>query len=423
MRVARAIARSLSSALTSPRTARTLAPLLFALTSRNAADREMTLHRTRSILTVRLDEIGDVVLTSPFLRELRCNAPQAWITLIVKPEIKALVELCPYVNEVLTFDSHAAPRFKQLRLHARALGLTSKALWRRHFDLAILPRWDVDYYHSTFLAYFSGAACRAGYSEKISELKQRQNSGFDSLLTHVLDDRAPKHEVERNLNVLRFLGAAVKEDQLELWLGPEDRAFAEQMLASLGIRDSDLLLACAPGAGAAKRRWPIERFIDLGRRILRDFDLHVVVVGGADDRKLGSRLQQELGARVINLAGEATLRQTAAVLERTQLMVTNDAGPMHLAAAAGSSVVEISCHPRNGATSHANSPTRFRPWGVPHVVLQPERAAAPCQEACEAPETHCILGIEVECVEHAVRSLLSSKTRTAASCVGARHDQ
>lgn len=417
------IGRRISARLTSPRASRLLGETTFRITGHRPASAQPDLRRAKGILIVRPDEVGDVVLTSPFFGELRRNAPQAWITLIVKPEIKGLVELCPYVNEVLAFDWHVAPGFEQLRLHARALALAKRALWRRRFDLAILPRWDVDYYHATFLAYFSGAVCRVGYSEDVLPLKRQSNAGFDRLLTHGLDDRVPKHEVERNLDVLRFLGGTVEEDRLELWLSEEDRTFAAQTLAFRGQRNGELLIACSPGAGAAKRRWPIERFIDLGRHVLREFDSRVVVVGAADDRELGSRLQKELGTKVINLAGEATLRQTAAVLEHTRLMISNDAGPMHLAAAAGNPVVEISCHPRNGAASHANSPARFRPWGVPHVVLQPERAAAPCDDACEASEAHCILGVEVDRAEQAVRSLLSSKIRTAATSVGAHHDQ
>lgn len=109
-----------------------------------------------------------------------------------------------------------------------------------------------------------------------------------------------------------------------------------------------------------------------------------------------------MATRLIDIVGKSTLRQTGAVLKRCHLYVGNDAGPMHLAAAASLSVIEISCHPLGGSPFHSNSPSRFRPWGVPHVVLQPEEASHPCSVACSVGSPHCILNISVEQVKDAV---------------------
>ncbi len=82
-----------------------------------------------------------------------------------------------------------------------------------------------------------------------------------------------------------------------------------------------------------------------------------------------------------------------------------------LAAAAGSAVVEISCHPRTGDTGRSNSPARLHPWGILHVVIQPENATDPCRDFCESREPHCILGVETGEVWAAARRLLSAGTR------------
>lgn len=406
---AAAIARKAGARSTSPRTTRSLGEVAFWLAGRRAGHPEPELSRARSILVVRLDEIGDLILTAPFLRELRRNAPEARITLVVKPATRNLVEFCPYVNEVLAFDWLAPGRLSRFRLHARALALARSNLWPRRFELAILPRWDADYYHATFVAYFSGAPLRIGYSERVNAQKRRLNAGFDRLLTQALDDRTTKHEVERNLDVLRFLGCVVEDDRLELWLKEEDSAYAEKTLTSQGVHTGDLLFALAPGAGAAKRCWPLERWVQLGHRLLKELHARFVLVGGEGERELGAHLANELGRSVINLMGRATLRQTAAVLQRCQLTISNDAGPMHIAAAAGNAVVEICCHPQGGAPEHANSPARFGPWRVPHVVLQPDQGTEPCQEACEAEDAHCILRVDVECVRRAVRTLAANR--------------
>jgi heptosyltransferase-2 len=381
------------------------------------ADKEISLKSARAILVVRLGEIGDTVLATPFLREIRRNAPAAWIALVVGPQVVNLVELSPYVDELLTFDWRVSGQEPELERHSRAIYLAATRLWGRRFDFALLPRWDVDYYHATYLAYFSGASRRVGYSEHVFQRKQHLNAGLDRLLTDVIDHRGAKHEVERNLDVLRFLGANVSDDRLEMWLDNGDRSFAREVCAGGGVGPHGLVIAFAPGAGALKRRWPIERFVELGRALVREYDARLVAVGGPEDRQLGGQLQSALGPAIIDLAGRTTLRETAAVLERCRLAVASDSAPMHLAAAVGTAVVEISCHPRAGDTEHANSPVRLHPWGVPHVVVQPEHATDPCRDSCESSEPHCILGVETGKVWAAARSLLAAGARvgTAAS--------
>jgi heptosyltransferase-2 len=81
---------------------------------------------------------------------------------------------------------------------------------------------------------------------------------------------------------------------------------------------------------------------------------------------------------------------------------------MHVGAAAGVPVIEISCHPKDGSPSHPNSPVRFRPWGVPYLVVQPAVALTPCSDGCEAPTAHCITGVTLEQVQGAVDELLTA---------------
>jgi heptosyltransferase-2 len=394
--------------MTTPEAACAVGRPLYFLAGRRA-DKKISLKSVRAILVVRLDEIGDVVLTSSFLRELRRNAPAAWITLVVKPEVLNLVELCPYVSEVLTYDWRMTGRAGQLKRHSRALVLAVTRLWRRRFALAVIPRWGVDHYHATFLAYFSGARGRVAYSEGVCDRKRQPNAGFDRMLTDALTDASVKHEVEHNLDLIRFLGGEAVDPRLELWLDPKDRSLARQLLAQHGIARDGGVIALAPGAGFPRKCWPIERFVELGRLLVREYDARFVVIGGPQDIHLGLRLETELGpSRVLNLAGRTTLRQTAAVLECCFLTVSNDSGPMHLAAAAGSAVVEIAWHACGASSGEPNSPARFHPWGVPHVVVQPEHAADPCRDSCESREPHCILGVETGEVWAAVRGLLAA---------------
>jgi len=418
------------SLLTSPHATFFFCEPFFWLLGRRGSRRQIDLLQVKRVLIVRLDEIGDVVMTTPFLRELRRNLREAWITLIVKPAVYNLMELCPYVNEVLTYDWNTNGRLGQLQQHGRALGMAWKRLWQRRFDLAIVPRWDADYYHGTFVSYFSGAPWRVGYSENVSTEKKRLNNGFDLLFTHLVNDSSLKHEVEcnrgfdmlfthvlkdskgeheveHNLNIIRALGGTVENENLEAWASEKDKTFAKDLLSSQGVARDDILIAFGPGKRDPKRVWPVERFVELGVWLRNEYNAFIVVIGGKEDREAGNGLKSELGERVINSVGQTNLRQACALLAECQLFVGNDSGPMHMAAAAGLKIVEICGHPITGSALHKNSPVRFGPWGVPHIVIQPKKAIGPCFDVCIAKRPHCILGITVNQVKEAVRSFLS----------------
>lgn len=361
------------------------------------------------ILVVRLDEIGDLVLSSPFLRALRGAFPSAQITLVVQPLLVNLVELCPYVDEVLSFEWRTTGRFwKPLRIR-RAWGFARRSLRPRGFDLAILPRYGDDHYFAAYVAFFSGAPRRVGYSEYVDATKREVNRGLDALLTTALPPSPHLHEVARNLDLLACLGVEVHEARLETWIGDEDRAFAEALLARR--RREGTLVALAPGAGAAARRWPVERFADFGRWAAAELGAHLLALGSPAERALAEPLCAALGDALIDTIGSATLRQAAALLEHCDLFVGNDSGPMHLAAAAGVPIVEISCHPEGGRDDHATSPLRFGPWGVPNVVLRPPLPRDPCRTECEANLAHCILEVDAMRVKDAARRLLAATSR------------
>lgn len=396
-------------AVASPRTAAAIGGLAYALARRTRIPGAI-LPDVRSVLVIRLDQIGDVVLTSPFLRELRNGLPQAWIGLVTNPGAHNLVELCPYVDEVITYDYRAKGRFADLILHVRALRLARSRLWGRRVDLALLPRWDVDSYHGAFLAYFSGAARRVAYSEAVTPGKRVANRGMDRLLTDPIgtEPSAPavRHEVLRNLDVLCSLGLPVVDDRLEVWLDDHDREVARALLALPKVSSPGPLVAVALGASVPRKVWPPNRFGAVAKRLRDAYAARVVLLGGPGEESLGEQAEAECGGGVLNLVGKTSLRQCAAVLERCHLFIGNDSGPMHIAAAVGTPVVEVLCHPLGGAQEHPNSPLRFGPWGVPHRIMRPCASAPSCNAACTAREAHCIRGVTVEEVEAAAVALL-----------------
>ncbi|MGI9179359.1 MAG: glycosyltransferase family 9 protein [Longimicrobiaceae bacterium] len=368
----------------------------------------LDLARARRILVVSLDEIGDTVLLTPFLRELRNAAPDSWIGLVVQPVSAALVDTCPHIDELFRYRA-ALPRYlRPLVLPFRAWA-TARVLRAQPPALAIVPRWDVDQHLAMALALFCGARRRVGYSEGVHAYKRAINAGFDRLLTDVIPGSRQSHQVQRNLDVLRHLGAEIGSSRLELWLEDADR---ESARAWLNMPEADeresRWVAFGIGARAAKRCWPLERFAALGRSLQQRLGVRIVLVGGQEDRAAQAAVLAGLGPGALGLCGRATLRQTAAVLERCRLFVGNDSAPMHLAAAVGCAVVEISCHPRTGGGDHPNAPERFGPWGVRSRVLRPRVPSSPCTDGCHSRRAHCILQVEVEeALEHASALLMS----------------
>ena len=413
---ARELVRKALASAASPQFARAAGRPLYQLAGREAKQEKINLREVRHVLVLRLDEIGDVTLTSGFLRELRKNlAPDTKVTLVVKPATFNLVEHCPHVDEVLIFDWSARGRFAPLRLHGRALRFAEQHLWKRRFDLAVTPRWDADYYHASFLAYFSGAARRVAYSERVNSHKARLNADYDRLFTHLITDGVEKHEVEHNLDVLRFLGGTVQDDRLEVWATAEDHQFAEDMLRKLEIHEAEPLMAFGPSGGnSILKQWPVQHFIALGKELHAEFDARFLILGGPGEEALGSEIAEGIGAAACNLAGNTTLRQMAALLRCCRLYVGNDAGPMHISAAARTPVV---------ALFGSSCPHRFRPWGDGHVVVTNELPCRPCVQPehrdrcaqCIYEKPLCLHDLSVEAVGKAARGLMAQRVsaRTA----------
>lgn|GEM_PF-57373 len=355
----------------------------------------------KKILLLRLDEIGDVVLTSAFLREVRHCFPQAAITLVVKPETYNLVELCPYVDKVQTFN------WRVNRQHLvegcmTIVNFCQEKLWSEHFDLCIIPRYDHDMYNATLLAYLSGANMRVAYTEQSTPLKAQRNKYFDVLLTHIIPGGGVKHEVERNLDILRHLGCAVEESNLSLWTDERDEEFATQALEG----NKELCIALSPGKEDNVRVWPIDRYIEVVNYLVKRYNARVLILGSAAEAEAGRRLKEALPQQVFDFSGSTTLRETVALLKQCHLYIGRDTGVMHMATAVGTPVVEICCHARSADPCYMYSPRRFAPWGVPAVVLQPEKTLTPCRDGCRYSQPHCILQITVEQVKAAVDRML-----------------
>ncbi len=336
-----------------------------------------SLAECKSILVIKPDLIGDVVLCTPFLRELRRNAPAARIELVVRPGVFDLMETCPHVDRVRAYRPfETAVRAARARAVWQAWQ-TARRDWPGGFDLGVLPRWDFDVWHAAYLLYFSGADRRVGYAEATTAVRQSCNRDEDLLLTDPVTPRdSGGHEVRRNLDLLEALGGQVQSTALELWPNPMDEMAAAQWLETRKVGSKMKLVAVAPGSHEAKKRWPAERFVELCKTApLSAFD-RLLLLGGPGDRELTGWMAAAIGPRALDAGGCFSLRQSVCALRHCSLFVGNDTGVKHMAAAVQVPVLEISGWPEGADDLHPLSPVRFGAWGVASRVVRPPNGCA-----------------------------------------------
>lgn len=369
-------------------------------------------HSVKSILLTRVDGLGDLVLLSPLVREIRALWPKAHITLVVDQRFTSFVEQCPYVNEVIGFNERGSKYARLFSGPARAYKLSKQRLWQRKFDLAISPRWDLDTRHAAVLNFLSLPTYHFGFSETVSRRKRALNRSLDTLFTHVIASKpGVRHEIERNAEVLAALGGnPARVHTPEIWLSDSDRSYARQVLAKYGITSRQPLIALGIGATEAKRRWPIERFSALAEWLVETYGAKILVVGDSVDACTAEHMRPILGTAMINQAGVCTVRQSASLMPFCNAFIGNDSGPMHLAAAAGIPVIELSCHPESAPEDHINSPHRYAPLSRCVQILQPAPLSNECRSGCNDSEAHCILNLRLSDVKEAFNELMNEQS-------------
>ena len=370
-------------------------------------------HAQQSLLVIRLDRIGDFILMSPFLRELRRGYPAAWITLVVSPVVENLAVRCPYVNEVLTLEL-TEPQLTVSGL-TKALEFARDRLWARHFDRAFCPRASRSVCVDGSVAYLSGARERSGFSANTfgHEGEPRRWEVLDQFFTQVVQlPQRPLQELEHNLLLLQETGVMAQDQRLEVWFDAADAARAATLCE--GFAPDCRLAAVSLGASEPRKTYPVELLAQALTPLAAD-GVAFLLLGGPGDRAAGETLASMLPEGTArNLAGAGPLRVSEALIARTELYIGNDTGLLHMAAALRRPVVEISCDLPDTAVpaAYLHLPVRFAPWQVPYILLRPAQGMEPCRGmdsplGCMASTVHCIAQIPPEQVTAAARSLLA----------------
>ena len=293
----------------------------------------------RRILIVRTDRIGDVVLSTPVIKAFRDYYPNAHIAMMVRPYTADIVEGNPYLDEVIIYDKDGA--HKRWR-DAMKLAFELK---RKNFDLALVLHPTQSAHLITFIA---GINRRVGYDRKW---------GF--LLTDPLPhtkEWGEKHEMEYNLDMVKYLGLEPKDRSLLLPIKEESEKWVDELIKKSGIRQTDKIVAISPGASDPTKEWVTERFAQVADALSLKYNFSVIIVGAPKEAQLTDRVRMTMRRFAVDLGGKTSVSQLASILKRCCLFVGMDSGVMHMACALGLPVVALYGRKQKGL-----SPVRWGP--------------------------------------------------------------
>jgi heptosyltransferase-2 len=360
--------------------------------------------RTKRIVVVRLDGMGDLVMTTPLFRELKLAYRDCRITVVVQERNRELLETNPYVDRVLSPGAVGPSRLlRGTRTNWSILNFYLKSLLREDFDIALHPRLGPDYYGSDLLLALVNAPRTVRYEQVADNRLAARITRLAFRDAVNLPRPAARHEVLSNLALLEDCVADRCESLPRVFPTTADRQDAAG-LSMPGSSDA-LTLCVAFGALARRRQWPLERWAAAVGEIALTRTLSVLVLCAASEAPQGEYLRSMLGVPSSLVAG-APLRQLSVLLEQSHLFLGPDSGLAHLAAAAGCPCVIVSPHPLQGDPAHENSPVRFSPWSEQARVLGPEAASPPCAAGCSAIKPHCILQVSSQQVAATAEQLL-----------------
>ncbi|MCF7873296.1 MAG: lipopolysaccharide heptosyltransferase II [Candidatus Omnitrophica bacterium] len=295
--------------------------------------------KPKKILVIRTDRLGDVILSTPVIKNLRKNYPDSYIAFTCRPYTKDILEGNPYLDELLIYDKYG--------YHKNFLATLKFALYlrKKKFDLALVL-------HPTnrahILAFFAGIAKRVGWNKKLSFL-------LTDKLAHT-KDQGKKHEREYNLDLLRYLDISAEDKEIYIPVQENVQQKVDQILAKEGIESKDKLIVIHPCASCPSKRWPQSKFIELVKMLKAEEDIKIAVISSADQKEFGKGISKIEG--VIDLCGALSISETIALINRVRLFISCDSGPVHIAAGLNKPVISIF-----GRSQAGLSPKRWAPTG------------------------------------------------------------
>ncbi len=330
----------------------------------------------KRILLIRFGSIGDVVLTTPAIRAVRGAFPDAYIAMLVGDRSADVISANPHLDEVIIFRREVKV-FSETRRAAAMLR-------ERNFDISVDMQRK---FRSSLLAYRSRARLRVGY---------HRPGGF---LCTVKLPRSDRHIVDQNLDLLKPLGISEADREPEIFLSDEDRDYANGVFQSQGLTEKSPIIGMFPGAGSPSKCWPVERFAAIGNLAAEEFNAQLMIFGGPGEADIVDNVAQNMKTHAVLMKDIITLRQLGAMIEKCDLFLSNDTGPMHISVAVKTTTIGLF-----GPGDHV----RFHPIGKKHALIRGDVPCGPCKQFTgKCKDSICMEAITVDEVWKSVAQRLS----------------
>jgi len=329
------------------------------------------------ILIVKPSSLGDVVHSLPFLNALRERFPRTEIHWVIAKGLEDLLTNHPMINRIWVINKDMWKKVSRIRNSVHELRVFMKKLRKEKYDIVVDLQGLL---RSGIITISTGSSFRIGFQEA------REGSRF--FYTHKVRAGRDIHAVDRYLKIAAFLGCDISEVCFPFPL------YAASSVVNRHLLPSSNYSVIAPGARWRTKRWPPEKFGKLASLL----PSNSVVVGSKGDLEIAKRVVALSEGKAVSLAGKTTLKELIEVIRGAELFISNDSGPMHIAAALGIPIFAIF-----GPTD----PLRTGPYGKVHTVIREDIPCSPClKRTC--PDLKCMEQLSVEKVYECIRTKLSS---------------
>jgi lipopolysaccharide heptosyltransferase II len=346
-------------------------------------------NHVKNLLCIRLDAMGDVLMTTPAIRALK--QPDREITLLTSSAGAGIAALIPEVDRVITYDS---PWMKATapRLNSQPEREMVERLQSHQFDAAIIfTVFSQNPLPAAMLCYLADIPLRLAHCHENPY----------QLLTHWILDPEPsggiRHEVRRQLDLVGTIGHQVADERLSLQIPDRYLSSIFSRLQRLPVDLNQPWVVIHPGASAASRRYPAEKFAEVARDLALNCHYQVIFTGSESEQGLVESIRSAMAAPSHSLVACLELAELAALTAIAPLLIANNTGPVHIAAAVGTPVVDL----------YALTNPQHTPWQVPHRVLFHDVPCKFCYKSvCPEGHHHCLKLVTPDAIVQAVCDLM-----------------
>ena len=282
----------------------------------------------KKILLIELAGIGDAVMSSPAIRNLKKSYPGSSIYLLAFAGPAELMRKSPYLDRVFVFHNGLKRSFNNI--------FVLSELRRLHIDVAINLKQ-----HYTLKGAIKMALLLKFIRPKKTLGRNTDGKGFfyDIKIKDAINTK--KHDVEYKLDLVKALNCDIEDKKLEVWFDDSDTKKVKELLEEKSVLNSDFLIGINPGARRPAHRWNWKNFAKVAEVLAKRYRAKIIITGAKYERWLAERISRKMSAQAIDASGKLSLTQLIALIKRCNLYITNDTAPMHIANALKTPLVAI----------------------------------------------------------------------------------